>query len=62
MGEKQIYQVPGHDMELREETYIRGWAEHPKACLEAAQVIDTPSGRKSETARTRNPAVYSVAK
>jgi len=42
VDEKQIYQVPGHHMGLREETYIRGWAEHLKACLEAAQVTDTP--------------------
>ena len=57
VGEKQLYEVPGGHMELREERYIRSWAENLKACLEAAQVNATPSDRKSGTARTRNPAV-----
>jgi len=45
VGAKQVYEVRGGHMELREEPYIAGWAEHLKAYLEAAQVTDTPSGR-----------------
>jgi len=49
VGETQLYEVAGDHMKLREEPYVRGWADTLKTCLEAAQVINTPPDRKLET-------------
>jgi amino acid adenylation domain-containing protein len=40
VGEKQLYEVPGNHLDLRQEAYIPSWAEKLKVCLEAAQATD----------------------
>ena len=43
VGEKQLYEMEGNHLDLREEPYVRNWAEKLKACLDAVQATAAAS-------------------